>query len=282
MGSINTLLGDAFFNQKAWDDESPCYDVMNSMEAKGTERELDEIGIKESDTVLDIGCGSGRMSIPMARRAKRVIAIDSSEAMIEICNRNINDSGLSNIDCQRLDWENDDDYEKLPQVDIIIQARWSGGASSLKKYMKKGKKIVIIEWAKNSPRVVRDTLFKDCFSEEAIQEHPELAPFDPMAYTNSNEGYRIKEARNKKLRDELKEAGIELHSKTVQGGMEYFCTSKEELEKKLLYLSTHPHLVNLEKFKENIVPFIEEKEDGWLFYYPTWSKIEWFNTIIEV
>ena len=278
MGNMNTLLGDAFFDQKAWDAESTCYDVMNSMEAKGTERELDEIGIKESDTVLDIGCGSGRMSIPIARRAKQVIAIDSSEAMIEICNRNIKESGLSNIDCLRLDWERDEDYQKLPQVDIIIQARWSGGASSLEKYKGKGKKVVIIEWTKNPPRVVRDTLFKDCYSEEAIQKYPELAPFDLTAYTDANEGNRIKEARDRKLRDELKTAGIELHSKIVQGGMEYFCSGKEEMEKKLIYLSNYPHLVNLDKFKDNILPYIEEKEDGWLFYYPTWSKIEWFNT----
>jgi SAM-dependent methyltransferase len=45
---------------------------------------LDEAGveIRSSDTVVDIGCGVGRLTRPLAARAGRVLAVDVSEEML--------------------------------------------------------------------------------------------------------------------------------------------------------------------------------------------------------
>ncbi|MGH9128139.1 MAG: class I SAM-dependent methyltransferase [Acidimicrobiales bacterium] len=49
-------------------------------------------------SVLDLGAGSGQLSIPFARQAERVIAVDISQAMIELLRANATDAGLDNIE----------------------------------------------------------------------------------------------------------------------------------------------------------------------------------------
>jgi 2-polyprenyl-3-methyl-5-hydroxy-6-metoxy-1,4-benzoquinol methylase len=49
-------------------------------------------------TVVDLGAGSGQLSIPFARQAARVVAIDISQAMIELLRTNAQTAGLTNIE----------------------------------------------------------------------------------------------------------------------------------------------------------------------------------------
>ena len=277
MKNNTTLLGNDFFDQNKWNEEAAYYAVMNSMEADGTGRVLELLSFGPEDTVLDIGCGSGRMSIPMARKVKEVTAIDSSSEMIRICKENAAAAGVTNVNALQLDWEKDEDYRQLPKVDIIIQARWSGGASRLKKYCDLCRKyVVIIEWEKNPPRIARDLLFSGCYSEESMAAHPELYPFDPSAYTDQNETKKVKDERDKALRRELAEAGIQMHKATVQSGWEYTAEDMQGIIRKILQLSRYPELVSAERLEENLKPYIRTAGTGLTFYMPTWEKVEWF------
>lgn len=56
-------------------------------------------------TVLDIGAGTGRWSIPMARVAHRVTAIDPSSSMLAILRQRIAEAGLANIAVLQARWE---------------------------------------------------------------------------------------------------------------------------------------------------------------------------------
>jgi SAM-dependent methyltransferase len=56
-------------------------------------------------TVLDIGAGSGRWSIPLARKAGKVTAIEPSGAMADALRENIADAGLNNVDVIQSSWE---------------------------------------------------------------------------------------------------------------------------------------------------------------------------------
>lgn len=49
------------------------------------------------DTVVDIGCGTGTVSIAIARTAEKVFAIDMRPEAIAVAGRTIADSGLTNI-----------------------------------------------------------------------------------------------------------------------------------------------------------------------------------------
>ena len=48
-------------------------------------------------SVLDFGCGAGRLTIPLARRAVRVVACDVSPSVLEHARNNVRDAGLSNV-----------------------------------------------------------------------------------------------------------------------------------------------------------------------------------------
>ena len=280
MKNTKTLLGNDFFDRRSWDKEASCYDVMNSMEIDGTEKELNALPLLPSDTVLDIGCGPGRMMIPVSKRVREVIGIDSSPAMVEICKNNIKHSGVTNATCFEADWEADVDYKKLPAVDIIIQARWSGGASSLKKYREICRKFVVfIEWEKNPPRIARNLIFNECYSDSDMQKYEELQPFDLSAYTARNSEKQIKERKDDALRAELISEGIEMHSMIIEGGWTYRSEHREDILRKVVKLSPHPELVNITQMEKNIKSYINKDEKQWRFYFPTWSKVEWFSVV---
>jgi len=46
-------------------------------------RILDSLSLKASDTVIDFGCGTGFFTIPFAKQARRVVAIDAQAVALE-------------------------------------------------------------------------------------------------------------------------------------------------------------------------------------------------------
>jgi 2-polyprenyl-3-methyl-5-hydroxy-6-metoxy-1,4-benzoquinol methylase len=60
------------------------------------------------DTVLDVGAGIGRWSIPMARACKKVTALDKLPGMLEIIRENASREGVENIETIRGDWQEAD------------------------------------------------------------------------------------------------------------------------------------------------------------------------------
>ncbi len=65
------------------------------------------------DRVLDIGCGPGTTTIPLARIVKSVTALDTSEGMLSKLRRRASEEGIGNIKCVRRFWR-----EAEPGVDI--------------------------------------------------------------------------------------------------------------------------------------------------------------------
>jgi len=57
-------------------------------------------------TVLDIGAGSGRWTIPLAQTAKTVTAIEPSSDMVDNLRRNIASAKLNNVQITQSSWEN--------------------------------------------------------------------------------------------------------------------------------------------------------------------------------
>ena len=72
----------AFFDSVAdkWDAWHDCQDQSGKLESL-----FEEFGIQKSESMLDVGCGTGNLTIPLLQRlgpAGRIIAIDISEQMI--------------------------------------------------------------------------------------------------------------------------------------------------------------------------------------------------------
>jgi len=67
---------------------------------------LDYCGVKTAGmTVLDIGCGPGNYTIPLAKRAAHVWALDPASNMLEILKERAEKEGVFNIACINRPWE---------------------------------------------------------------------------------------------------------------------------------------------------------------------------------
>ena len=58
---------------------------------------IERIDINKEDTLLDLGCGEGSITIPLAKRAKSVTGVDSAYKMLEILNEKSQKENIINI-----------------------------------------------------------------------------------------------------------------------------------------------------------------------------------------
>lgn len=74
--------------------------------------------MRSGDRVVDLGCGSGQLSLRFAGTAGSVLAVDVSQAMIELLERNAREQGLSNVEGRALPVE----HLELPpgSVDVVV------------------------------------------------------------------------------------------------------------------------------------------------------------------
>ncbi len=61
---------------------------------------MDRIGLKPEESVMDIGCGTGAILLPMARHCRKVYGADVSSAMLELCQMKARQQGILNIETQ--------------------------------------------------------------------------------------------------------------------------------------------------------------------------------------
>ena len=83
---------------------------------------FDKLILDENDTVLDVGCGEGSITVPLSRKVKKVIGIDSSEKMLEYLEKRANDENVSNIETILKPIE-EIKYEDIGDVDVVVCSR---------------------------------------------------------------------------------------------------------------------------------------------------------------
>ncbi|HEX2062240.1 MAG TPA: methyltransferase domain-containing protein, partial [Thermoanaerobaculia bacterium] len=73
-------------------------------------------------TVLEYGCGVGRLLIPFARRAEKVTGVDVSPAMLETARRHVERSGARNVELLTTgQFENDARTFDLVNCFLVLQ-----------------------------------------------------------------------------------------------------------------------------------------------------------------
>ncbi len=65
---------------------------------KVVERVLEEADPSPSDRAVDLGCGSGQVTLALARRCRSVLGVDVSEKMIALLLENAAHDGISNVE----------------------------------------------------------------------------------------------------------------------------------------------------------------------------------------
>jgi len=76
--------------------------------------------LRPTDTLLDVGAGTGRFAIPLSHYVRQVTALDHSPDMLDILTRKASVWNVENIQTVRADWS---DYS--PEPHDIVLAAWS-------------------------------------------------------------------------------------------------------------------------------------------------------------
>lgn len=74
--------------------------------------------LRPTDTVLDVGAGTGRFALAVAPHVARVVALDPSTAMLSRLEEGARERGLSNVTCVHGDWLTAD----VGPADVVVCA----------------------------------------------------------------------------------------------------------------------------------------------------------------
>ena len=81
-----------------WSRRASSWDEMSN---PGLERVISElvdyVGDRPDATAIDLGCGSGQLSIPLAAHVKEVVAVDIAPKMVELLDEKLRRLGVSNV-----------------------------------------------------------------------------------------------------------------------------------------------------------------------------------------
>jgi SAM-dependent methyltransferase len=244
------------------DQSADMYNQIAKMEKVYTLNQINAFDTAKTDTVLDIGCGPGRITVPMAQRARSVTSIDSSERMLRHCRRNAEEAGLTNVNARLLDWRKAALGENLEQHDIVIASR-SVGSQDLKKVSSFARKyVVVIAWA-NAPNI--PTVVGDLYAGvEGVRQFP------PMRI-DRRVGYNI-------TYNQIYDAGYDPNVRIVLDGFTKDFASREEAYRDLWRLQSPAEPVPPPLFKQNVDKWLSPSKDGGVtFRRETRSFVIWWE-----
>ena len=79
--------------------------------------------LRPGESVLDVGCGSGALALPLARAGHDVVGLDFSAGMLEVLRRRASEGGLRNVKTIHAGWEDDWRAAGVGAADVVIASR---------------------------------------------------------------------------------------------------------------------------------------------------------------
>ncbi len=158
----------------AWDRRAAAYGRATRDEKRATEQELAVLDLRPGDTVLDVGAGTGRLAVPIARTATRVTALDPSGGMLSILEDRMAAEGRRNYSCVRMRWEDTVIGRDIEPHDVVIAAFSLGFydlAAALQKLDAAARRSVYLFWHAGEWRSHDEmALYRAVFGEEAAMQ----------------------------------------------------------------------------------------------------------------
>jgi len=108
-----------------WDARAKEFNKRVMKNRERTNSQVAMLGLTSDETVLDVGAGTGRLSLPMARVAKSVTALDQSTGMLSCLQENMASEGIKNIQCIQKSWQEVAEGE-LEQHDVVLSSNSLG------------------------------------------------------------------------------------------------------------------------------------------------------------
>jgi ubiquinone/menaquinone biosynthesis C-methylase UbiE len=82
---------------------------------------LEKVNTQDCESLLDVGCGVGNLSLRLASSLTHIHALDYSHEMLDILQENAKKQDVHNIHTIEASWY--DDWENIPPADIVIASR---------------------------------------------------------------------------------------------------------------------------------------------------------------
>ncbi|WP_409199198.1 class I SAM-dependent methyltransferase [Methanospirillum lacunae] len=98
---------------------------------------LESIHLEPEWSVLDIGCGTGAIAIPIAKTVKSVTGIDFSPKMLEIIRSDAEKQSISNLDTKYVSWDDARIGVDIEPHDAVIMSRAISRTMNLSETLKK-------------------------------------------------------------------------------------------------------------------------------------------------
>lgn len=109
------------FKEKDWNKAAPTFHE-RAIRDDYKECFFSKLELSKEDTVLDLGCGEGTLSLELAKKVKHITGLDSSEKMLELFNKNAEKQNITNADTILKPIE-EISYEELGDYDVVIASR---------------------------------------------------------------------------------------------------------------------------------------------------------------
>ncbi|MDO4627472.1 MAG: methyltransferase domain-containing protein [Pasteurellaceae bacterium] len=107
------------WDQKALKMQTSEFDLNNDYVQSFVSR----MTLSPNDTLLDVGCGGGAISLATADKIQHVFALDYSQGMLDLLQRRMDQRAIHNITPILKNWESD--WADVPKCDIAVSSRSS-------------------------------------------------------------------------------------------------------------------------------------------------------------
>ena len=243
---------------ETWDHFAEKYDGYARLEEEFTRLQIDKIAFEPQFSLLDVGAGPGRISIPAAGKVDRVTALDASLPMLDRLRKNASESGISNIDCINLPWEDVQPGENVLQHDIVIASR-TAGMRDLKKLNALAKRFVyVMSFIGPSLKDFHDALMR------GIDPEPKAA--NPR---------RVGMPHHVLAFNRLCDMGINPSVEYVRDGFSKWYACKSEAYEDFPWLNVPRSKEQL--FRQNLDQFLSEENSGYRLLRESKTVIIWWS-----
>ncbi|MDR2873174.1 MAG: class I SAM-dependent methyltransferase, partial [Methanobrevibacter sp.] len=117
-------------HKKTWNDNAKDFNLWEKHDDY-PEKLVNNMELDKNDSVLDLGSGTGSVTMKIASKVKKVIAVDNYKNMLDFLEKKANSAGIKNIEYVEADI-NDISLESIGNYDVVIASRSIAGIKDVK------------------------------------------------------------------------------------------------------------------------------------------------------
>ncbi len=102
-----------YYRSRAWEYDESSIPLIGNLETQGQEVIAALDASRLTGHVLELACGTGQWTQELLRHADEVTALDSSQEMLELNKRKLNDARVRYIEANVFNWEPDRAYDAV-------------------------------------------------------------------------------------------------------------------------------------------------------------------------